>query len=91
MSDNFTCATRSDCDCSAGLSAEFSDCQGTPGPAGEPGEPGLPGVQTYFGSGDPNGFVEGNQGDFYKDSDSGSATYGQLWTKTTQSGTTGWA
>ena len=88
---NFTCSQISTCDCLAGLSAELADCQGPAGAAGATGEPGLPGVQTYFGSyDDPNGFVEGNIGDFFKNSDESSAGYGQLWTKSTQGGTTGW-
>lgn len=91
MSQNFTCAVRSDCDCDAGLSAEFTDCQGEQGVPGADGVAGIAGVQTYFGSyNDPNGFVEGNIGDFYKNSDSGTAGYGLLFTKTTQGGTTGW-
>lgn len=91
MSQNFSCSVRVDCDCDADLSAEFTDCQGAPGPAGSPGAPGLPGVQTYFGSyDDPNGFVEGNIGDFFKNSDESSDSFGLLFTKTTQGGTTGW-
>jgi hypothetical protein len=68
-----------------------SDPCGTcpPGADGEAGADGARGAGMVTNLGvldDPNGFITGNKGDAYKNTDSG-----LLWFKTTQGGNTGWA
>lgn len=76
---------------SFGISSELADntgCAGSQGPQGEPGAPGTNGnitlIGTNVGNGDPNGRLSANQGDNFKDTDSG-----ELWTNI--DGGTTWA
>jgi hypothetical protein len=58
---------------------------GSNGSNGAPGAPGAAGKTVLSGSGDPNGAVSGNAGDFYVDTD-----FYEIYGPKTGSGTSGW-